>query len=598
MNQGSNKSTEQPGSQSIFIRHRLRTFPTIAAFRAIAASWLWLAAPCVYAQEAAASLAPMPTASELESRGTVIGDIHVIGANIFDTTIPEDDKSIFRLANRLHVRTGADVIRSQLLVKSGDPFKLALLRESERILRSNDYLYDADIVPVNYRDGKVDLEVHTRDVWTLKPGISFSRSGGANSTRFEIEESNLFGRGKDIDVEHNSDVDRDSTRLQYNDPHVWGSWYQFSGAYSQNSDGRLRSLSLLHPFYSLDTRVAGSVGAIDWNRIDSRYDRGKVIDQFRHSEENVEFWLGHSNGVIGGNAWRWTYGMAYESDRFARSVGSTPGILLPEDRRLGYPFVDVTMIQDRFEERHNEQQIDRTEDLYSGSLLRARVGWATSILGSDRSAALITIEGARTFEMGPRNTLLLSAAANGRLEDLSLRNGSLSMGAQYLWRTAAKQLFYAALNTTITHRLDAENQLLLGGDKATSIYPLQFANYGSAENRLLIGPDNTLRGYPLRYQDGSSLALLTLEHRIYTGWYLFRLFHVGGAAFFDMGRTWGRGNGAMANEGTLKDVGIGLRLGQSRSAFGNVIHVDLAFPLNGDSSINKMQFLVQTKHSF
>ncbi len=560
--------------------------------------WLSLAAPCVYAAEPAVSFPPMPTASELEAAGTVIGDISIVGANIFDTTIPEDDKSIFRLANRLHVRTRTDVIRSQLLVKPGDPFNIALLRESERILRSNNYLYDADIVPVNHRDGKVDLEVHTRDVWTLKPGISFSRGGGANSTSFEIEESNLFGRGKEIDIEHNSDVDRSSTRLEYNDPHVWGSWYQFSGAYSQNSDGQLRSLSLLRPFYALETRTAGSAAAIDWNRIDSRYDRGKIVDQFHHSEEHVELWLGQSTGVVAGNVWRWTFGMAYESDRFARSLNSTAGIILPEDRRLGYPFVDVTMIQDRFEERHNEQQISRTEDLYSGSLLRARVGWANSVLGSDRSAALITVEGARTFEMGPRNTLLLSAAANGRLESFSLRNASLSMGAQYLWRTAAKQLFYAALNGTVTHRLDAENQLLLGGDKATSIYPLQFANYGSAENLLLVGPDNTLRGYPLRYQDGSSLALLTLEHRIYTDWYLFRLFHVGGAAFFDVGRTWGRGNGAVANEGTLKDVGIGLRLGQSRSAFGNVIHVDLAFPLDGDPSITKVQFLVQTKRSF
>lgn len=547
---------------------------------------------------ARAATTGIPAPEELEAKGAVVGEITVVGANVFDTTVPEDNKGIFRLANRLHIRTRPEVIRSQLLVQPGEIYSVARIRESERILRTNDYLYDADIVPIAYHDGTVDLEVRTRDVWTLKPGISFSRGGGQNSSSFEIEESNFLGRGKEIDIEHKSDVDRNSDRVIYNDPHIWGSWYQMGAEYSHNSDGSLKLLDFSRPFYALDSRWAGRVAALQWDRIDSRYDRGKIVDEFKHSQESAEVWLGHSQGLVGGNVWRWAWGVAYQSDRFDRSAGSTPGIALPQDRRLGYPFIDVTMLQDRFEERHNEQQISRTEDLYAGSLLRARIGWATSALGSDRSALLLTFEGAQTFEIADRHTLLLSAAANGRLEDMSLRNGSLSAGLRYTWRTAEKQLFYAALNSTATHRLDAENQVLLGGDKVSSFYPLQFPNYGSAENLLLIGPDNSLRGYPLRYQDGSSLALLTLEHRVYTDYYLFRLFHVGGAVFFDMGRTWGRGNGAASNEGMLKDVGFGLRLGQSRSAFGNVIHVDVAVPLDGDPSISKVQFLVQTKRSF
>jgi hemolysin activation/secretion protein len=119
-----------------------------------------------------------------------------------------------------------------------------------------------------------------------------------------------------------------------------------------------------------------------------------------------------------------------------------------------------------------------------------------------------------------------------------------------------------------------------------------------ADRQLLLGGDNGLRGYPLRYQEGSARALLTLEHRIYTKYYLFRLFHLGGAVFFDAGRTWGRGAVSSSSEGVLKDIGIGLRLGSSRSSFGNVIHLDLAFPLDGDNSIDDVQFLVVTKKSF
>jgi hypothetical protein len=35
-----------------------------------------------------------------------------------------------------------------------------------------------------------------------------------------------------------------------------------------------------------------------------------------------------------------------------------------------------------------------------------------------------------------------------------------------------------------------------------------------------------------------------------------------------------------------------------RSGLGNVIHVDIAFPLDGDSSIKSTQFIVETRQGF
>ena len=63
-------------------------------------------------------------------------------------------------------------------------------------------------------------------------------------------------------------------------------------------------------------------------------------------------------------------------------------------------------------------------------------------------------------------------------------------------------------------------------------------------------------------------------------------------------RTWGESPVSTPSRGILKDVGIGLRLGNSRSGLGNIIHIDLAFPLDGDSSIDDVQILVETKERF
>jgi hypothetical protein len=68
--------------------------------------------------------------------------------------------------------------------------------------------------------------------------------------------------------------------------------------------------------------------------------------------------------------------------------------------------------------------------------------------------------------------------------------------------------------------------------------------------------------------------------------------------FYDMGATWGRDPLGSPSQGLLRDVGFGLRLGNSRSALGNVLHLDLAFPLDGDPSIKNVQFLVETRKSF
>jgi hemolysin activation/secretion protein len=118
------------------------------------------------------------------------------------------------------------------------------------------------------------------------------------------------------------------------------------------------------------------------------------------------------------------------------------------------------------------------------------------------------------------------------------------------------------------------------------------------DSQLLIGDDSGLRGYPLRYESGTSRGLLTLEQRFYTDWYPFRLARFGAAVFGDVGRPWGSGVIGNSDPGTLSDLGFGLRFGNTRSGLGNVLHIDVAFPLQGDRDINKAQLLVETKASY
>jgi len=528
------------------------------------------------AQDSATSSSLQPPASSPALR---IGVISIVIGDVFATETPEEDRLFYRVANRLHIETRVDVVRRQLLFKEGDVYVERLLRESERILRRNKYLFDAEIAVVAEHDGLVDIEVRTRDVWTFKPGIQYTRTGGEEATGFELQESNLLGFGKEVTVAHKENVDRRSDEFRYFDPQLFGSRARFALSYADNSDGRQRSGFVEQPFYSLDTRWAATLSALDSERTDQRYVLGTAVDEFRHRQQAYQLFGGFSPGLNNGWVRRYSFGAAFVENRFAATGSPLSAAVVPPDRKLVYPFVGFSMFEDRFEERRNEDQIERTEDLFAGKFFQASFGWASREFDSSDNAALLSLGFGNTLETEDRrHTLVMRADAAGRIHDDELANGVLTSAARYYWRMTPRQLFFASLSGSLTDRLDAERQLTLGGDSG-------------------------LRGYPLRYQDGSAAALVTLEHRVYTKYYLFRLFHLGGAVFFDAGRTWGEGNapkpaGIDTRLGLLKNVGLGLRFGSSRSAFGNVIHVDLAFPLDGDPTIDRMQFVVESKASF
>jgi len=515
----------------------------------------------------------IPTPAELEALGAVIGNVTITASDIFDTRIEGEDGWLYRTANRLHIKTRPAVIRDQLLFKPGDPYVHRLLQESERILRDRGYLYDAVISAVGWDGRAVDLEVHTRDVWTLNPGVSFSRKGGENTFGVAIEEQNLFGSGSRIALEWEDDVDRQSLAVHYFHPHFHRSFTQLGVAYADADDGSTRYLQVNRPFYALDVRSAGGVYLNDNERNDARYVLGDNVGEFRHREEYYELYGGRSRGLREGWVRRWTAGLSFDRDRFWLDPSEPPGGPLPEDRELVYPWVGFELIEDRFEERVNQDQIRRTEDVLVGLRASLRVGYASEALGSDRNALVASAYAQNGTDLGPRQSVFGSVAASGRLEGGELVNGILSADGRYYRTTSSRSKFYAAFAGAVTEQLDDELQLLLGGD-------------------------NGLRGYPLRYQAGTARALLTLEQRYYTRWYPFRLFHVGAAAFFDVGRTWGRDVTGFESSGLLRDVGVGLRLGSSRSSFGNVLHIDLAFPLDGDDDIDSVQLLVTTRGSF
>ena len=180
--------------------------------------------PLAFAAARAGESPALLDEAQLEAEGALVGDIQFEKHDVFDTSDPRENNVLYRFVNRLHIITKDSTIQKQLLLESGDAYSKRLVDESERILRGNSYFNDVSIKPINRRDGVVDLLVTTSDVWTLKPGFSISRKGGENKTTFDIEDTNLFGRGQRIRVARTDDVDRVSKSIEFNDAHLGDSW--------------------------------------------------------------------------------------------------------------------------------------------------------------------------------------------------------------------------------------------------------------------------------------------------------------------------------------------------------------------------------------
>ncbi len=515
-----------------------------------------------------------PDPERLAAEGTPIGRIQVHVGDIFDPSVPGEGARVYRLVNRLHINTRPSVVENLLLFREGDRYDRRLLDETERLLRAQSFFYDAQVTPLQVCDGKVDLLVQVRDVWTLFVSASFSRSGGVNRTRFELTDGNFLGYGKDIGVERRSTVDRTSELVRYRDRSLLGSRARLELWYSDNSDGSFQVFDLRRPFYALDTRRAAALRVRIDDRFDKLYQLGKVRDEFRHQQDFIEGWVGLSPGLKNGSVWRFSLGATYLKDDFSLPrlrPGRAPA---PPDRQLVYPWLGFEWLEDDFKTTRNLNQLVRTEDLYLGRRITGQLGYSSTSWGGDENRAVYSLGLEDGFEIADRQLLLTTAYLTGRYGDDGAENVHFGGTAKFYWRNWGRHLFFASVGADLTRDLDPEEQLLLGGDSG-------------------------LRGYPLRYQQGDRRFLISLEQRFYTRLNLFHTFQLGGAVFVDFGRAWYslESRNPRVAAGYLRDWGIGLRLGSSRSA-GTLVHFDVAFPLDADPSIDKVQWLVTTKETF
>lgn len=515
-----------------------------------------------------AVLAPNGFAQEQKT----IRNIYIDNQNVFNPKVEKESGWAYRLANALHITSKQRTVRKYLLFKVGDVFVERKLAESERLLRSKRSFQDADIYAVT--DGEVvDIYVTTKDTWSLKPKLNASHSGGVSKSELGIQEDNLFGLGVRASVSFKDDSERQSTVLKLIDDNAFDDFYYTGLTLIDSTDGSEEGLSFYKPFYAYDTPY--SYGATAWHRSreESIFEDGEEVYRYISDTTAQNLWWGFSKPVFKNSMLRTQFGVYSGYEDFSpleveRGFADLDASLLPINQKMTYPYVKWDFLQDSYLKANNYYKIGVTEDIYTGLQAGIKIGYGDKQWHNNESRWYLNGYFSKTLYQ-PGTLVNLYANFDGRLSAGEVQEGTLGYGISWLQHENKYFKFYAAF----------DGARLLNPDKST---------------QLSLDSESGFRGYPLHSASGETRQKLTLEQRYYSKMYVARIFHVGAAAFYDIGTI----DGTLGNTTSFQDVGIGLRLGNSRTSEGDVIHIDFAYPIDASEEERGWKFSVESKKEF
>lgn len=503
---------------------------------------------------------PAMAARHPAKRTVRVRSISVEVKNVFDPSIATERAWPYRAANVLHIRTHPSVVLRQLLVRPGDIVTPALLEESERNLRTLPFVKDAKIVEVPVGNNEVDLLVRTQDTWTTQPQVNFGSEGGQSHFSAGFLEENVLGYGKTLSYFYKKNADGISNEFGYADPQFLNTRAQLSMLLEDIPGGNHQSLSLQRPFYSVETRYAGGFVAEHEKNIVKTFQNGNEINRYDLDRLQLDPYVGFRLSDDPMNVQRLTLRYRYHED--INEPNKLTKMPVPPNNTLSGPLLNWSWQEQDFIKETFVDRAERIEDINLGHQLSVGSGYSGRFLGATNNTVPFQLEHA--FGYG----------GDGPWFGL-MSYGTIGRYALYAPRQTGGRpentLYYSNLNL-YRHWLP-EFPL-------TGVAHFEAAHMQNSDqaNPLSLGGDTGLRGFKVNAFTGNKSLLMNLENRFFYPYEVLRLAYLGGAVFFDAGQV--QPQGVSFNRRDFHaNVGVGMRIGLTRSTEGTVYRIDVAYAL-------------------
>ena len=238
--------------------------------------------------------------------GKIVRNIDIItldpfGYSVNDTTVAK--RNMFSKAgNELHVKTRSNTILNLMLIRKNDPFNSLLVKESERLIRSQKYIHEVSfyVVTAGKKSDSVDIFIRELDRWSIIPKGSVSTSG----MKADITDKNFLGFGHQFQnvFTRNFSNGISSFNTNYSIPNIRNTF--INSRLHIGADGYKnfsRKLTLERPFYSPLAKWAAGATVSSQLKKDSLKYLNSVYDPLNLKFSTQDFWAGKAQQIIRGN---------------------------------------------------------------------------------------------------------------------------------------------------------------------------------------------------------------------------------------------------------------------------------------------------------
>jgi hypothetical protein len=238
--------------------------------------------------------------------GKIIRNINIetldpFGYSIADT-IKKKQSFIDKAGNKIHLKTRQSTIRNLLLIRRNQPFDSLLVKESERLVRSQSYIRDVSFyVRATARNSdSVDIYIRQLDIWSIIPDGDFS----STLIMLGFNDKNFIGSGHDFKNTYtwHHETGDFAFNFHYYIPNIRNTFINSTINYGTNELGNsIKSFAVDRPFFSPFAKWAAGVNFTEQYRFDYKY----IVDS-NYLQHNVDFktqdyWAGNAIQIFKGN---------------------------------------------------------------------------------------------------------------------------------------------------------------------------------------------------------------------------------------------------------------------------------------------------------
>ena len=224
------------------------------------------------------------------------------GYSIGDT-IEASQNFITKTGNNLHVKSQPIAIRNLLLISQNQVFDSLLVRESERLVRTREYIRDVSfyVKATASNSDSVDIFIRVLDIWSIIPGGSASTSG----ITINLADKNFLGLGHEFQNVYTRNYNEHSNYLNtnYTIPNIRNTFIRTNVHFDILGDKNYnRGLSIDRPFFSPFAKWAAGAYFTQQFHADSIRSTNLLFVPQRFKFNVQDFWGGNSIQMYSGNS--------------------------------------------------------------------------------------------------------------------------------------------------------------------------------------------------------------------------------------------------------------------------------------------------------